>query len=371
MSPRYVQACITAVSFPDTLDELRNRITINRRIPGALTDIDSLERFRRSDDTWWTAPRWITKGDILFFYHTASARANVASLRRQLQTSRHARTVHHRAVERGADQIEAYSRTIFACAEVAGRSTWGGRPSATRHFQSTIFAPLGRVHVFDSPLPISEFSRVVTLSTGGTLTAVHGRALTALKRLLRRRNTLPAFLRDARPGATGFRGVSARNWPKVAASTAAFIDESQLRAYLIDYLLEEVKDRGTRVYEECRCCIRGESTGRADYFVRIHGEWIPVEAKLNITAEQDLPKQMRKYLRIDGFFPGRRWAGGAPVPVAPCGLALIVESDGVYLLAKGRLVSSGVGKPTWPRGALSHRTGALLRGRIAEVLHAG
>lgn len=370
MATRYVQACITAVSFPDTPEELANRVVANRDVPGALTDIDCLELFHPDDRIGWTAPRWMTQGDILFFYHTASARTNIARLQRHLDTLGRVPPSFRRALERAHAQAKAYSRSIFACAQVAGRPYWGGSPADDRHFRSTIFAPLRRVQVFRTPLPSSAFSRVLTLSTGGTLTAVHGRSLTKLKQLLRRQNSLPRFLQESRPSLHGFRGVTSTTWPRVAASTAAFIDESQVRAYLIDYLLEDVKDRGTAVFEECRCSYRGKGTGRADYFLRVHDRWIPAEAKLSIQSERDLLGQLRKYVRIDGFFPGRVDPAAAPVAAAPCGLALIVDSDGVYLVNKGKYVGRGPGHPTWPRRTLSHRTGAQIRAKIAHLLDA-
>jgi len=227
------------------------------------------------------------------------------------------------------------------------------------------------VRIFKSPILAEDFDSVITLSTGGTLTPIHGRTLTALKCLLRQGNVLPPFLRDARPGALGFRNVSQRNWPRVvAAASTVFLDESQLRAYLLDFLLADVKDRGTCLHEECRCSLRGVGTGRCDYFIRVHGRWIPVEAKLNVLAERDLPAQMRKYLRIDGFNPQRGPEPGQWVPGKPIDLALVADSAGVYILRRGTYVDSPDGRPLWPRRTLSHRTGADIRARLAKQIEA-
>ncbi len=133
----------------------------NAYIPGAQTDIDCLLGFRPAHETTWTAPRWMTVGDILFFYHTRSGQENAARLRRQIRGGGRAGRPVIAAVERANAQAAQYAKSIFACAEVSGRPTYEPDEDGTQHFSSTIFAPLGAVHVFDVPLPSSEFTRAV------------------------------------------------------------------------------------------------------------------------------------------------------------------------------------------------------------------
>jgi hypothetical protein len=294
-TPRHVQACITAVGFPATLTEVADMVRDNAYVLGAVTDIDCLLRFRPAHGTSWTAPRWMTAGDLLFFYHTRSGEENAARLRRQIRGGVWAGRRVVEAVERANSQAAQYGGAIFACAEVSGRPIHARDEDGTQHFRSTIFAPLGAVHVFDAPLPSTEFKQAVTLSTGGTLTPVHGAALTELKGMLAARNRLPAFFQHAVPGGVGFRDITRENWPTISTRPdQVFLDESQLRAYLLDYLLAEVKDPRKPMMEECECFRDGAPTGVADYFVQVHGRWVPVEAKLNVGAERDLQGQVRK-----------------------------------------------------------------------------
>jgi hypothetical protein len=352
------------------LSELADMVEDNRTIVGgALTDIDLLLLFRPAHGISWTAPRWMTAGDILFFYHTRSGQKNAARIAHQLRSGALGGRAIVAAVERANVQAARYARTIFACAEVSGRSTDVPNEEGSQHFRSTIYAPLGAVHVFDEPLPSTEFTRAVTLSTGGTLTPVHGSALTQLKALLATHNQLPVFLRDAVPGAIGFRNVTRENWPTISTRPdRVFLDESQLRAYLLDYLLAEIKDQRTALLEECECFRAGVATGIADYFVQVHGRWIPVEAKLNVRAERDLSGQVRKYGQIDAFQPRRGPTPRTRYATQRGGTCLVADQAGLYVLVDGVYIGCSADRPAWARAALSHATGALVRARLAELL---
>ena len=366
----YVQACISAVGFPATLELVEEMVEDNRYVRGALTDIDTLLRFRPSHQTLWTAPRWMTAGDILFFYHTRRGQLNVSRLRRQVERGAPVSSGVAAALGRAEEQAERFAGSIFACAEVSGRPSVASDPEGYQHFRSTIFAPLGKVHVFGVPVPSEDFSAAVTLSTGGTLTPVHGHALNALKAKLAEANELPAFLRQAVPGTVGFRNVTRHNWHRISTSASSvFLDESQLRAYLLDFLLGEVKDPRTAVYEECECLRAGSPTGIADYFVRVGASWVPVEAKLNVRAERDLAGQVRKYLRADAFRPRRGPARGRVVETGARGRwCLVADHAGVYAVCDGEFVDCSFDEPLWRREQMTASTGAEIRTWLRERL---
>ena len=127
-----------------------------------------------------------------------------------------------------------------------------------------------------------------------------------LKCQLSERNPLPEFLKRARIGGESFRDVTQENWPSISCSPEArFVNEAQLRAYLLDFLLEELKDPRTPLLRECRSFRGGAETGIADYFVRVDGRWIPVEAKLSVLASSEtrLLEQVNRYVAIDSFSP--------------------------------------------------------------------
>ncbi len=186
--------------------------------------------------------------------------------------------------------------------------------------------------------------------------------------MLAAHNPLPAFLQDAVPGAVGFRDVTRENWPAVSTRpNRVFLDEGQLRAYLLDYLLAEVKDPRTAMMEECECFRDGVPTGVADYFIRVHGQWLPVEAKLNVHAERDLAGQVRKYVHVDTFRPRRGPARGRMFTTERSRTCLVADQAGVYILVDGAYVGCSADRPVWPRAALNHATGALIRARLAAL----
>ncbi len=368
LTRRNVQACITAVTFPETPEQLFDMIEKNADMSKSLTDIDTL--LSNSTDIAWTAPRWMTCGDLLFFYHTKSARANLRRLRKEIEASAPDYDDLIPAVERGEEQAEEFSQTIFACGVVVKPSEFQA-PNARDepHFKSTIFAPLGKIHLFKHPLPASEFTKEITLSTGGTLTPLHGNTLTSLKTMLARKNRLPTFISEAQPGTANFRNVSAKTWLEILTRPGcAFIDEGQLRAYLLDYLLAGVKDPRTQVHAECECTCSGKRTGIVDYFVRISGTWVPVEAKLNIRAESNLPRQLKKYVEVDSFIPHRGPSRGRKIAASPQNLVLVFDQWGGYLFSKGKLITGPNTAPLWPRENLTKNSASDIRRRLEELL---
>jgi hypothetical protein len=286
-TPRYVQSCIAHVSFPASLSGLKDILGENG------TDMEKLLWPPEDEEGGWTAPRWLAEGDVFFFYHTKKARGRIRQLLKQCSDVKtgdwSCDADREDAIARLIDQLEIaerYAGCIFGCALVNGAAAYsraeGTEHDSTRHWRSNIYAPLCREYVFSYPLPDDRFRSVLTLSPGGALTPVHGQAFVELRQLLAESNHLPDYLSAAVPGGVSFRDIDKTNWMEVARSTSArFIDESQLRAFLLDYLVHDLKDARSAVYEECRCpCVAGHA-GFADYFVRVNDQWFPVEAKLN------------------------------------------------------------------------------------------
>lgn len=338
---RPVQSCIAHTSFSSTLEVLLKEFAWKPK-----SDMEQLLWPEKTDGLQtWTSPRWIKQGDVLFFYHTQKAMTRLKSLRRQLEGEDYGPRVSRKRMEELASYVVEqeqialrYAGTLFGCAEVAGpivRFDDLGREK--RHWRSDIYAPLNRPHVFERPIPIDLLSEAVMLSPGGAMTPLHGKHFAAVRELVGRYNELPEFLASAEPGGVDFRKIDRKNWMELGCAAAArFIDESQLRAYLLDYLLEEIKDPRTTVYQECRCASGSGSWGFADYFVRVGGKWWPVEAKLNVRAEVDLVRQVRKYLGVREFEPKRGRGAGRRVACAErgevSGECLVVDAHGVYLI---------------------------------------
>jgi hypothetical protein len=181
---------------------------------------------------------------------------------------------------------------------------------------------------------------------------------------------LPGFLKHARIGGESFRDVTQENWPSISCSSdARFVNEAQLRAYLLDFLLEDLKDPRTPLLRECRCYRGGAETGLADYFVKVGGEWIPVEAKLSVLSspESRLLDQVSKYVAIDSFSPtvGRRVGESFSASSSP--LCLVADQAGIYTTSNGEFQGCSFGKPAWRREELDHPSVTALRQWIEDA----
>jgi hypothetical protein len=346
-----VQSCITNVSFPKTARELEKMIQKNSRLREEATDIDTLLEFTPEHETSFTAPRWITEGDIVFFYHTGTAKARVAKVRREVERSSPKFDHLRQVLDHAEALVHQYSRTVFACARVSGPTCFEEDPEDRQHFENRIFAPLGEVHIFEHPIPLQVFQDIITLNPAGGPTLLPGRQFTGLKKLLAGENDLPEFLRQTVPASAG------RNY------------ESQLREHL-DVFLSELKDKRTPLLEECTCYRGGAQTGKVDYFVCLKGIWFPVEAKLNVNAvaERNLQQQVSKYVHVDSFRPQKGRHRGKGFKAHDIPLCLVIDQHGIYLWSDGTFVECQPGKPIWHREELGRGICHKVRTRLAELL---
>lgn len=389
-----VQATIHVIGFPKTQAELEIFMDFDERtgrVKDWYTSIDELVDLGSTPDQYatWTAPRWIAQGDLLLFYHTQSAKQSVAKLLKEAELKyqelksqsrwwvwgrakyelanidQEVKLLHH-----ASGLADKYSGTIFACAEITRPSEYQEQEYES-HFSGRSFAPLGRVHIFDQPLPAAEFTEFVKIGQGTPNTPLYERPFEGIKRKLAVQNRLPEFLANARIGGETFRNVDKDNWPSISCSPGArFVNEEQFRTYLLDYLLEELKDPRAPLLRECKCVRNGVKTGFADYFVRIGGDWIPVEAKLNMlsTPVEKLREQVGQYMEIDTFRPTLGSHRGEEYKTSGSPVCLLADQSGVYLVSKEGFVGCSPGEPVWRREALGHDVLPQIRKRIeAEV----
>ena len=116
-------------------------------------------------------------------------------------------------------------------------------------------------------------------------------------------------------------------------------------------MLEELKDPRTPLLRECRCFRRGADTGLADYFVKVGGEWIPVEAKLSVLAssETKLLEQVNRYVAIDSFSPTVGTRVGESFAASSSPLCLVADQAGIYTISNGVFQGCAFGEPAWSR----------------------
>lgn len=372
VSERWVRVCITNVSFPKEENELRAMLDKNEEKLGRrATDLDSLLQFPKGTEDAWTAPRYMQAGDILLFYHGVSAKDRIATLQRRIGDSDRDMA---QILTRSAKQAEDYAGKLFGCAEVIGPALYEAPADEDSHFKGRSFAPFKDVVLFKRPLSVAQFPTSVTIKRGVALTPVEGQSFIELKARLAEDNRLPAFLEAARPGGIDFPHVTADSWRRVScAEDKRFSNETEVRSYLIDYLLDEIKDPGTPRLHECDCFhSEGEKlSGIADYFIQLGGRWLPVEAKLNIYAERDILDQVQRYINLVYFYGPRRQR--YDVPKQP--YCLVIDQAGLYLcsgnsfVGNDRCLSSSLpNKPLISRSELAHLPGIEVRKQLLSLI---
>jgi hypothetical protein len=214
-----VQSAVTSVSFPKTLEDLRKMGKKWLGIVGRdwVTDLDILLHFPSGHTVPWIAPKWLTAGDLLFFYHTKSARGLIKSvLAEALAMKLQSRTdaTPYNTEEIGilmtildrVDQLsQIWTGKIFAVGEVSGRPQRAF--DENKHFKGTIYAPLTSIVVFERPVSSDEFKSFLKIGQN-TITPVYGNQFNELKKLLSERNKIPTILESAVPGDLSFRDVN-------------------------------------------------------------------------------------------------------------------------------------------------------------------
>ena len=374
-----VQSAITSISFPQTLERVRAMGSKWYKAVGRdwVTDMDVLLDFPHGSNVVWIAPKWLSAGDLLFFYHTktahniakrlcAEAKGLLCSSRVNSLSAKKETEMLLDVLKRSVSIADSYSGTIFGFAVVSDRPQ--RLFDADKHFKGTIYAPIGEVHIFDKPLRSECFIGIVEIGQN-TTTPLYGSQFGQLKERLEIANSLPPILKTAEATSAGFHDVNSDNWVDISCKKETrFVDEAQLRAYLLDYLLDEIKDTRTPVYPECDCYRNGQRTGIADYFMRLNNKWVPVEAKLNVLVENDLSLQIAKYLHCDAFAPTRGVSRGHMFALAGSTLCLVMDQMGIYLVGDDGFVDCRADSPIFRREDLNRSTIQEVRRRIITLL---
>lgn len=314
-----VQSCITSITFPDNINDYYEGLLKSEEIFGEKqNDIESLFHFDADRyDFSWTAPKWRTSGDIMFFYLTKSFKLRASKLLQEAPRELYP------YIKKSNDLADTYSGTIFACADILDSSFYD--VGIFPHFKSKVFAPLNSVNVFKNPIPLEDFSNSIKIRRGA-ITPLFGESFDDLVKAISAKNSLPETLQNKK-SEKGFYGINKNNWIKMSCSESKrFLNEHQLREFFIDYFIEYIKDEGSQILKECDCFRNGALTGTVDYFVKINKNWIPVEAKLNGRAENNLFKQIDKYINVDYFHNGRKKIISNKVPVC-----LLIDQSGLYI----------------------------------------
>ena len=142
----------------------------------------------------WTAPKWLTEGDILFFYHAKSAKQRTKKLYKEYKSTKNPDKLILDTLKQSIRLAEKYSGTIFGCTQITGTPKYYPDEEKIWHFKGRIFAPFEDFTLFEYPLASEKFTEYVKISRQGTITPISNKEeFEGLKNLLKIENTLPSF----------------------------------------------------------------------------------------------------------------------------------------------------------------------------------
>ena len=310
IKPTFCRAFINNFSFPKSLKELENIIS------RGYFDIEDLLSYT---EVGWTVPKWASAGDICLFMHAKYAKSTISRLKTELRNSKklfestgnHKDADSHNEankyfhdfdtmmawLDRGKALHDQYGGKIIAIGRVVDGPIYEDNVDQDAHWGSRIYADVGEIWHLDNPIDISECNSVITVSRQSAITPLFGELYDTLKQLVLKKNpNAPEFFLSAKTGDMPLSKMNRDNWLRISYEYRySFLLEAQFRAYYVDFFLKELGDQ-RKVFSECRCIKPGVTNlSRVDNVIRFQGRYLPVEVKLSVPCEIDLPGQVTKY----------------------------------------------------------------------------
>lgn len=310
----FVQAFITNISFPTSLDELYEYVHLFdvEKILGCdyynfidennVLDVSDNEIYEKRY-TEWTAPKWSKKGDIVFFMHSKTANATISRLRTELLSIKSSISSNYfwimmNSLIRAKKNHDAYGGKIFAIGEVCGALEY--YKSNDTHYKSTIFAPIDKIFLLENPIDISEFNSKILVSRQSSITSVSGDNFDYLKEIILKKNKIvEQYFQEADADPIPLNNLTEENWLDVLNKYRRnFFLEEQFRTYYVDRFLKYFGDTKS-FYRECTCVKDGNHKKFVDNVIKFNGKYLLVEVKLSVPAEKDIVSQLSNYCCLD------------------------------------------------------------------------
>ena len=312
----YVQAYISNISFPTSLDEVYSYAHLfnmemilgcdfyNLLNDENYMDFGNVEKYE-SRKTEWTAPKWCKDGDIVLFMHSKTANARISAMKTQLLSNRSrysndAFWIMMNALIRAKKIYAMYGGKIFAIGRINGTPIYDPADTEQQHWKSKIYAPIDNIFLLEKPIDISEFHTEIMVSRQSSITPVFGEQYTYLKKLILNKNPIvEEYFKESVAEPVPLTNINDENWLNVVNKyRRSFFLEIQFRSFYVDRFLKYLGDTKS-FFRECACIKSGAPTSYVDNVIKFGGIYLPVEVKLSIDAERDIFAQLRKYCNLD------------------------------------------------------------------------
>jgi hypothetical protein len=343
---------IARFSLPTSLDDVQEMIDRKER-----TDLEDV--LAGDIDLEWSMPRSCFTRDVVFFQLGMKSPVQLRSLIWQSESVGEVALT--RRLKGLVEPVTDSAGCLIACGRV------GGRPfedvPGSGHFRGRIFAPIENITPFEHRLRVvgSDLANIPVFAPAGPVTH---RMFTSqddydlTRAAIRARgNRLPRWTGVR---LTDFRECSPmEGLARATASDVGFFSEDHLCLHFAEPFCRAISD-DNRVWRQVAVRhTRSELVGRrvVDFVITVDGVPVPVEAKLNVTAEHDLLKQVRAYT-------GPLSCRHGSIRHAT---VIVVDRAGVYLFQRGTWVGAPL-EPALPRERLNTRNLSALRKRISELV---
>ena len=326
-----VQAFVANIVFPKSLEEV---------LEFADRGNYNVEDILYEKETTWTAPNWAKVGDIVFFMHSKTAIQTIRKLCTALKNTNDfdedEKEILKEWLDRGRELYSEYGGKIYAygrvCKNPQGYYDDDEEDLSVLHWKSRIYADIEDIWVLQKPIDISEFNDFLFISRVGSITPVYGTEFEKLKTLILKKNNMAAeYFIDSIAAPVPLAKMDETNWITVANEyRRSFILEQQFRSFYVDRFLTIFGDQKT-IYRECRVKKQGIPDSFVDNIILFNGKYLPVEVKLNISNEIDLPGQVKKYCNDDIRYRDNGAAKAIDNRKSYMNQILIIDTEAIYL----------------------------------------
>ena len=295
----YVNAHISNISFPNTIEELETVIYQLRQY--------SVEAVTICGAGSWTVPRSAQKGDIVLFYHAKTAISRITSLITRVKDlpdgTNHDKELLLSWLDRARRLYYIYGGKVFAIGRILGKPAREFLDAEEEyHWSGRVYANIGETANLERPIDISEFNSFIKISRQSGITPLPAREFNHLREIIIANNSyLPSYFLKCEIGNFILSHINRENFLNLTHEyRRRFLLEIDFRSYYVDYLFKSFVKR--QFWSECICHTAGKPHYYVDNVFRYNGNYYLLEVKLNIYLEHDLHDQLKQYVNANYIF---------------------------------------------------------------------
>lgn len=248
------------------------------------------------------APKWITQGDIVFFYHAAKSSIHNKRLHKEISNGNFDDAVKMSNYLNYCDKLyDKYGGKIYAIGVVSDTAFNSYSEWEHPNYRTRIFAPIKGIEELDYPISLKEFEEFIPILNQKIITPVFGEAFTRLKSLVCKYNKIE-YLERSTSVSCLLKDIGKGTWIKFANEKGRkYINKTQFRKYYVNFLLASLADDG-KIYSDINCIKSGKVDGTVSNVILFGGAYIAVEIEMDSRIEETkLIGRLKRFFEIDEF----------------------------------------------------------------------